>query len=143
MPFTPLSGKMRLVVEDKIIAEYERVSSLDIYPAPDSNGMDDGYLIKKTAYTGTQLSSLIDVPGFSEPALRAVLQEYGKGGLKEWTGIETERAEAENKDPAVAWDSTKIDCLVFYGDVQGKDLRDWGMTDQEIKAVSSYIQGLQ
>jgi hypothetical protein len=124
---------MRLVVEDKIIAEYERVSSLDIYPAPDSNGMDDGYLIKKTAYTGTQLSSLIDVPGFSEPALRAVLQEYGKGGLKEWTGIETERAEAENKDPAVAWDSTKIDCLVFYGDVQGKDLRDWGMTDQEIK----------
>jgi hypothetical protein len=128
----PVSGKMRLSVEDKIIAEYERVSPLDIYPAPDSNGIDDGYLIKKTAYNGTQLSSLIGVPGFSDAAVRAVLQEYGKGGLKEWTGIETDRAQAENKDSSVAWDSTKIDCLVFYGDIQGRDLREWGMTEQEI-----------
>ena len=128
----PATGKMRLVVEDRIIAEYERVSPLDIYPAPDSNGIDDGYLIKKTAYNGTQLSSLIGVPGFSDTAVRAVLQEYGKGGLKEWTGIETDRAQAENKDSSVAWDSTKIDCLVFYGDIQGRDLREWGMTEQEI-----------
>ena len=129
----PQTGKMRLVVEDKIVAEYERFSPLDAYPASDANSLDDGYFIKKTAYTGAQLSSLIGVSGFSEPAIRAVLDEYGKGGLKEWTGIETERAEAENKDPSVAWDSTKIDCLVFYGDVQGKDLREWGMTEQEIK----------
>ena len=129
----PQTGKMRLVVEDKIVAEYERFSPLDAYPAPDANSLDDGYFIKKTAYTGLQLSSLIGVPGYSETALRAVLDEYGKGGLREWTGIETERAQAENKDPSVAWDSTKIDCLVFYGEIQGKDLRDWGMGEQEIQ----------
>lgn len=129
----PQTGRMRLVVEDKIVAEYERFSPLDAYPAPDANSLDDGYFIKKTAYTGLQLSSLIGVPGYSEKEIRAVLDQYGKGGLKEWTGIETERAHAENKEPSVAWDSTKIDCLVFYGDVQGKDLLDWGMSAEEIK----------
>jgi hypothetical protein len=57
------TGKMRLVVEDRIIAEYERVSPLDIYPAPDSNGIDDGSLIKKTAYNGTALTEWPAVVG--------------------------------------------------------------------------------
>ncbi len=134
----PQTGRMRLVVEDKIVAEYERFSSLDAYPAPDANSLDDGYFIKKTAYTGLQLSALIGVPGFSEPEIRAVLDEYGKGGLKEWTGIETERAKAENKESSVAWDSTKIDCLVFYGDIQGKELRQWGMSETEIKDLETF-----
>jgi hypothetical protein len=134
----PFTGRVRVQMTQKIVEEYEKVSPLDIYPAPDSNGIDDGYLIEKTSITGSRLSAMIGVPGFSETAIRAVLQQYGKGGLREWTGIETERAQVENKDASAAWDSDKMDCLVFNGEIQGSMLRDWGMSAGEVPDADIY-----
>ncbi|HWU36234.1 MAG TPA: hypothetical protein VN203_01235, partial [Candidatus Acidoferrum sp.] len=128
----PMTGRKRSVLTDEIRAQYERVSPLDIYPAADSTGINDGYLIEKTSMTGVQLSSLKGVPTFDSSAVAAVLQQYGGGGLREWTGIDSDRATLENKSPSVIHDSTKIDCLVFWGEIQGSMLQQWGMSPKEV-----------
>ncbi len=134
----PITGKKRSIVVDEILAQYEKVSPLDIYPAPDSTGINDGYLIEKSSLTGLQLSSLKGVPTFDDNAISLALQQYARGGLKEWTGIETERARLENQDSSVIHDSTKIDCLIFWGEVQGSMLRQWGMSDKEVPDPDSF-----
>ncbi len=134
----PATGKVRVEVQEKIIPQYERVSPFDIYPAPDSNDIDDGFLIEKTSLTGTSLSSLIGVPGYSEEAIRRVLVQYNSGGLREWTAIDTERAEIERKNTSQIWDSDKVDCLVFWGEVQGSVLLEWGMKAKDVPDPDIY-----
>ena len=67
----PATGRKQAVLQDEIQAQYEKVSPLDIYPAPDSNDINDGYLIEKSSLTGVQLSSLKGVPTFSDEAVAA------------------------------------------------------------------------
>lgn len=119
-------------IHERIIPQYESPSPYDIYPAPDSNGINDGFLIEKIRLTGTQLSSMIGLPGYDQAAIRRVLHLYGSGGLQEWTATDTERAQVQKQDTSAIHDSTKISCLEFWGEVQGKTLLEWGMTAQQI-----------
>ncbi len=128
----PITGRKKAQLVEEIRPEYEKISPLDCYPAPDSTGINDGFFIEKTSYTGVQLANLKDVPTFDSQAIDKVLELYGQGGLKEWTAIDTERATLEHKDSSVIHDSTKIDCLVFWGEVQGRLLLQWGMSLKEV-----------
>lgn len=123
-----------LQVQQTLALEWERVDPFMLYPAPDASTINDGYLIERHQLSRGDLHELIGVDGYSDGAIRQVLEEYGKGGLRDWIYIDLTKATAEGKSTTAAGDnpSELIDSLQFWGSVQGRLLRDWGMTEQEV-----------
>jgi len=119
------AGNPELSVEEVKIPTYERRPPLDIYPGPGATGFDNAYLFDKLAYSPYQIQGFIGLPGFKEPEIRAVLKECEGGALREWTSIETERAEVEEKPVEMIRDWEEVDVLEFWGPVQGKTLHEW------------------
>jgi len=128
-------GSWSAVTENKIVVEYDRVDPFDIYPSPSSTTINDGYLIEHHRMTRQMLNELLNVPGYDEESIRLVLKEYGEGGLHDWiwtVNLNEEASDTEQSDLQSSPDNT-IDALEFWGDVQGKMLLEWGMTDDLIK----------
>lgn len=126
--FTPQTVSERTV-------QWERVDPFNIYPSPWSKTVHDGYLIERHKLSRADLNAMIGVDGYSEDAIRAVLDEHGHGGLHEWLSVDTERDSAEGRD-SLAADSNRsdlIDALQYWGSVSGKMLREWGMDEGEVQ----------
>lgn len=121
-------GLLQREVNEEIIATYESRHPIFIYPSPDSTGIDDGYLIDRIRLTPIALQLLIDVPGYSTEEIRAVLEEARNGKLSEWLPIDREIRNLNDETLLYAYDSDKIDCLEFWGYVDGQKIIDWGLT---------------
>ena len=114
-------------------AQWERVDPFNIYPAPWARNVQDGYLIERHRLSPSALSDLIGVDGYSDDAIRQVLDTHATGGLHEWLSVDMERATAEGRDTSFAHaGSDLIDALQYWGEVPGKILREWGMTEEEV-----------
>ncbi|MCK9514345.1 MAG: hypothetical protein M0R28_24370, partial [Pigmentiphaga sp.] len=124
-------GTYDIDVQDKLTLEWERVDPYDIYPAPHATTLQDGYLIEHHKLTRQDLHDLIGVQGYDEKAIRAVLDEFGRGGLREWTVNESARGPDTDTIMSETTDDT-IAALQYWGSVQGRCLREWGMSEQEI-----------
>ena len=127
-------GQYQLSVEDELSLEWERVDPFNIYPAADASTVDDGALIERHKLHRSDLQALIGVEGYSDGAIRMVLEEYGKGGLRDWIYVDMNKASAEGKSTMGVQQnpSQLIDALQYWGNVQGQLLRDWGMTEEEV-----------
>lgn len=124
-------------VQDEIMPVFERVDPFKIFPAPGITNPQDGYMIEWLEFTRDDIYNLIGVPGFSEDAIRAVIDQYGTNGLKNWTGLNTLVEQSDINDQQVRVDSPAvfIDCLEFSGPVRGKDLIEWGMEEKDVPDV--------
>lgn len=123
----------QLELKDEFVLEWERVSPFHIYPAPWSRGVNDAYLIERHQLDRGSLEAMIGVEGYSEAAIRTVLDEFGRGGLHDWMQIDTMRAQAEGRDSSVPVQSSDlIDAIQFWGAVSGKMLVDWGMDPAKV-----------
>ncbi len=121
------------VAKDVVRQESTRVSPFDIYPSPMSRGINDGDLVEHIRFNRGELYSLIGVPGYDEKQVRAVLNTYDHGGLKEWLWNDYERATLENKQ--YWWRNSNdkdIDALHYWGNAQGKHLIEWGIPRSKI-----------
>lgn len=127
-------GQYGLDVQDALVLEWERVDPFNLYPSADASDIQDGALIERHKLSRADLQAMIGVEGYSEPAIRAVLEQYGKGGLRDWIYVDMTKASAEGKSTMGVQQnpSELIDALQFWGNVQGQLLRDWGMTEDEI-----------
>jgi hypothetical protein len=107
---------------------WSRVSPFDLYWTPGVSDITDAAVIEVTRVTRADLNDLLGVPGYDEAAIRQVLQDYGRGGLRDWIdGTDAERAVNENREDPTFNQSGIIDCVEYHGNVQGKMLLDWGM----------------
>lgn len=121
------------IVSDDIGLNYSRVSPFDIYPSPDSSTINDGDLIERIRYTRRGLYNMIGLPGYNAEAIRAVLSDYGRGGLRDWLWRDYERAQLEGKDKFwMRQDQRTIDGLQYWGSAQGLWLLEWGINPDEI-----------
>jgi hypothetical protein len=127
-------GNYDLQVENSLVLEWERVDPFHIYPAPDASSIDDGYLIERHKMSRADLLELRGVEGYSDMAINQVLEEYGRGGLREWLYVDITKAVAEGKATVSLGQnpSEYIDALQFWGSVQGKLLLEWGMDKSEV-----------
>lgn len=143
------NGQYTLDVQDELVLEWERVDPFNIYPAPDASDINDGYLVERHKLSRADLQALIGVEGYSEDAIRAVLEEYGKNGLRDWIYVDMNKAAAEGKSTMGVQQnpSELIDALQFWGNVQGQLLLDWGLTEDEVPdplmdyAVEAWVIG--
>lgn len=125
-------GEFVPVIEDKLTLEWERVSPFNIYPAPGASAVNEGYLIELHKMMPQSLEELIGVDGYSSDAIKAVIEAHGKGGLKEFTSIDSARAEAEGKNSSSISDYTSptISAVQYWGPVLGEELIDFGMEEK-------------
>lgn len=119
-------------VEIKPVKEYCRLSPFDAYPGPGAKSVQDGYFCERARLRRTALNEMIGVPGFKEEAVRAVLDEHGNGGLRQWLSIDQSRAQAEGRPQEYDDPDPPIDCVIYWGSMQGKKLREWGMSEKQI-----------
>jgi len=113
---------------------FERVDPLMMYPVPWAKSVHDAPLFERHKLSRGALSALIGVEGYSEEAIRSVLDTHGDGGLHEWLSVDTERDEAEGRELTGTQNrSDLIDALQYWGSVSGKMLREWGMGPEEVQ----------
>jgi hypothetical protein len=121
----------KVAVENKPC--WERTDPLMIYPSPWNRSTQDGYLIERHRMTAQALTELIGVDGYSEDAINQVLDQHAINGLHDWLAIDTERSTAEGRTTTpLEQSSDLIDALQYWGDLPGKLLLEWGMTEQEV-----------
>lgn len=107
---------------------WERVSPFDIWWTPGASDIENASIIERSRLSRADLNDLIDLPGYDADEVRAVLDEYGRGGLSEhWDQSDTERAQQEGRENPVFNQSGLITCLEFNGNVQGRLLLEQGM----------------
>jgi hypothetical protein len=130
------------VVQDEMVLEWERVDPLYLFPSPQSSNINDGYLIERHRLTRSDLNQLIGVEGYDEDAIKAVLTDYGSGGLREWLTTDIEKASAEGKSAAQVLTNPDhlIDALQYWGSLQGQQLIDWGMDEKQIQDPTKEYQ---
>ncbi|NBT77286.1 MAG: hemophilus-specific protein [Betaproteobacteria bacterium] len=122
-------------MQDKARMFWHRVSPFDIWFTPGVNDIADAEVIERTRLTRADLNALLGLPGYSETAIRTVLDLYGRGGLHEsWMDrTESERATQESKENPLLNDSNLIDCLEWHGPIQGRTLLESGFGEDFIE----------
>jgi hypothetical protein len=107
---------------------WNRVSPFDIWWTPGATDIENANVIEKLRITRAELNDLLDLPGYNTDEIRAVLDEYGRGGLYDnWDTTDAERAVLESRENP-AWNrSAMISMMEFNGTVQGRMLQDYGL----------------
>jgi len=121
------------MVQDVPVLCWERVSPFDIYWTPGVSNIEDANIIQRSRLTRAEINTLLDLPGFIEDEVRAVLDEYGRGGLVDnWDQTDSERSILEGREDPRFNQSGLIACLEFQGNAQGRFLLDMGMDPSQI-----------
>lgn len=126
-------GTCTAEVSEDLSPNYLRVDPFRVYPEPGITHVDEGYIFEHHRLSRPEISELIGVPGYDDGALRAVLDEMPSGGLNNWMwSAEMRKSTLENKFNAWMRPTEVVDALEFWGQIPGKKLLEWGMSDQEI-----------
>ncbi|MBI5233882.1 MAG: hypothetical protein HY880_05965 [Deltaproteobacteria bacterium] len=126
------TGTWTIDAKEAIVVEFDRCSPWMIYPCSDTNDINSGDMIERHRLSRKDLNELLGVPGYKEDEIRKALNEYGRGGLKEWLWMDTERMELENRNPYAYQGSKRIDALQYWGSVPGAMLLEWGMDASQV-----------
>lgn len=127
-------GMTTPVVSQQKKLQFERVDPFMLYPAPWAKSVHDAYLIERHKLSRGDLSGLIGIDGYSEDAIRAVLDKHGTGGLHEWLWVDNEKAQAEGRtSSSIGQNSDLIDALQYWGSVSGKTLLENGMNEGQVQ----------
>ena len=135
-PVVRMAKELKWVDGQPIVTEvpkkhWERLSPFDAYPSRTAKTIRDGDFIERHRLTRKALNDLIGVEGYDDEAIKKVLSEYERGGLKLWLTNDQERQVLENK-PLESGTTELIDALQFWGSVPGNLLIEWGMDEENI-----------
>jgi hypothetical protein len=112
---------------------WNRVSPFDIWWTPGASDIEDASVVERTRVTRADLNDLLDLPGYNHEEVRAVLNEYGRGGIADdWDTTDSERAVMESRENPQTNRSGMISCLEFHGNVQGRMLLEYGLSEEEV-----------
>lgn len=113
------------IEDEKYKPEVEYCSPWDIYPDPAGRCVEDcAYVIHRNIMSVPKLRDLRGKPGFDTEAIDEVLDANPNGNYTpEWweTTLDTVNSEPQTHGPA-----NKFQCLIRWGWISGRDLRDCG-----------------
>lgn len=126
-------GQKRAVTKTIPKLIWSRVSPFDMLWTPGVADIADATVIERLRITRADLNDLLDLPGYNQDEIRAVLDEYGRGGLSDiWDQNDSERSVLESREDPRLNRSEMINGLEMQGNVQGRMLLEWGMHTSEI-----------
>lgn len=113
---------------NKPVLTYARISPFDIWFTPGVSDIRDAAVIERQRFTRADLNDCLDLPGYDHDEIRAVLEEYGSGGLSDtWDSTDSTRAALESRENPVWNRSRMITGYQYTGNVQGVMLLNHGM----------------
>lgn len=113
-------------VSNEIGRGFYRVSVFDAFPCPGATGRDDEYFCERVRLNRKSLQDMLGQPGNNDEQIKAVLDLYGRNGLKNWRDGDSELERLQGKD-ATYHSRGLIEGVEFWGSVSGQMLMDWGM----------------
>ena len=115
-------------IQQKPKMTWNRVSPFDLWFTPGVADIENANTIEKLRITRAELNDMLDLPGYNQDEIRAVLDEYGRGGLYDnWDTTDAERAVLESRENP-AWNrSGLLSMMEFNGNVQGRLLQEYGL----------------
>lgn len=126
-------GRTKPVVTEELVPTYERCDPFHIYPEPGISRLEDGYLFEHHRLSRPELSALIGCPGYDSDAIRQVLDNMPNNNMASWLwSAEMQKSELEQKHLSWMRPTRVVDALEFTGKIDGKSLREWGMSIDEI-----------
>jgi hypothetical protein len=143
MPFACIKGPVVKQVHDlkwregKISTKafprmyWHRVSPMDLYWTPGATNVNDASIIEHIKTSRADLNQLIGLPGYSEKAIRGVLNDYANGLIQPLMDDST-RAELEDREQPGINRSELLDTLEWHGPIQGHQLIEYGFTGKQI-----------
>lgn len=108
---------------------WQAVNPFDCYPAPEAESCQDGDFIERIRMSKADLFECIGTPGYNEAAVRNVLAFHASGSLRNWLWSDTERRMLEGNTHDVWIPDYLVDCLHFWGSVEGKVLIEYGISE--------------
>ncbi len=120
------NGQTMPEVREEVIPEYERVSPLDIYPGPDAQSTDDGYLIERARFRPEDLEAVQDLPGYDQGAIQELLRRSPEGTESGHLSVDQQRRDHEQRNTAASEGNSFV-VLIYWGKASGADLREWGL----------------
>lgn len=125
-------GKAKLTKTSTARMFWKRGSPFDLWFTPGASSVEGADFIYRERKARAELNALIGVPGFNETNLRAILTEYPNGYTESPDSADSIRAEQESREDPNMNESGMYDCLTFFGSVQGRLLRQFGMSAKDI-----------
>jgi len=109
--------------------EFEAPNPNNIYPSPGAVSVQDGYLCEHLTLTPDEIYAMIGADGYSEAEIRGLLAEHPHGlRWLDWVardgGAERNSYQARHNAHHVGY----FDVIEFNGFVQGRLLREWGVS---------------
>lgn len=119
------------IIQQKPKLFWQRVSPFDLWWTPGVADIESAEVIERTRLTRAELNDLLDLPGYNHDEVRAVLDEYGRGGIADnWDNADAERAVQESRENPQFNRSGMITCLEYHGNIQGRMLHEYGMSKE-------------
>ena len=107
-------------------------SPFDMYPAPGLRDMNESHVTERLRLTPNELRDMIGVPGFKQDRIEEALVQYGSDGMQCWWWSDVERADLEGRGlSSLLTEKGLFDVLEHYTFATGKELRDWGVPEEE------------
>jgi hypothetical protein len=112
-----------------------RVSPYDVYPSPNSTTPQDGaYIIERQRLSQDQLLMSLNLPGFKEDAVRALVSSH-PGGVALPNEVTQAQEVEEGKDQDVGAPEQLYNCIVYYGRVPARVLAAYGLGDTDFQGT--------
>lgn len=128
----PETGKQIPMAEEELVPVFYSPSPLDIYPAPNSRGIDDGYLCERISLRRGAIFNMKGVPGYDGDAIDKALEQYQRSGFTANVAGDQQR---RNLEHATNWQMSPdavIDAIEFHGQVRGQWLIEWGVSKDKV-----------
>lgn len=140
LKYEKIGGKTIPKISTKIIKTYKRVSPFDIFPSPNSRGIQDGYLFERHRMSVKSFQEIKGVQGYKDDVIDEIIDLFGQKGHRGWLLNDSERANLESRENEFITQEGMIDVLEYSGGVLGKDLIDWGMPKEKVKNPRKYYE---
>lgn len=114
-------GRTTPVLIDAENLSYTAPAPLDMYPGPSATNCNDGDLYERMRLHRADLIECKGLKGFRDDAIDRVLELY-ENGCREWTSIDNERADLENKENVLLATTDTIEVLDCWKTMLGKNL---------------------
>lgn len=127
-----VTGQFVPMADGELTPTFYSPSPLDIYPAPNSRGIEDGYLLERLTLRRAAIYKMKGVPGYDSDAIDRALEDYQHSGHSENIAGEEVRRDLENSTSWSLSPDNTIDAMEFHGNVRGEWLIEWGVSEARI-----------
>lgn len=130
---------------DEVIPSWSCVDPFNFYPGPNAKNVDQSYVCEIIDFDRGDFAQMRGLPGWNTEAIESVLSGTAGGAATTRADLpgESEMRRYEGRDSLYQQGSTidaTIRAVEFWGNVQGKMLREWGMGGDQAPDELAFYQ---